>query len=102
MNNMNPMVQSGTFGINGNPLGGNSVTMRGNEIPEYLATGRPSKNIIQAHLKVLRFYRRVCRLLPFILRVHDLNNVVGPEQAMVNVANIIRKKAYLRDPGMVD
>lgn len=56
----------------------------------------------QAHFRVLRFYRRACRLLPFILRIHDLQTVVNPQQAMINVANIIRQKAYLREPEAVD
>lgn len=56
----------------------------------------------EASLKTLRFYRKACRLLPFILRIHNLTARVNETQAMLNVANIIRRHAHLRDPSATD
>ncbi|CAD8054291.1 unnamed protein product [Paramecium sonneborni] len=100
--NLNLFPEIGTHGSRGKQYGGNNITMRGTEIFEGLTTGRPSKNIIQAHFKALRFYRKVCRLIPFLLRIHDLEVTCNSQQAMLNVANIFRKRAYLRDPDAVD
>ncbi|KAM3147022.1 hypothetical protein pb186bvf_000738 [Paramecium bursaria] len=82
--------------------GGNYITIRGAECPEFLPSVKKSQNITQAHFKTLRFYRKICRMLPFILRIMDFNNVVSQNQAMLNVANIFRQKAYIRDPSLVD
>lgn len=32
--------------------------------------------MVDANMKVLRFYRKACRLIPFILRIHALNSKV--------------------------
>jgi hypothetical protein len=37
---------------------------------------RASRNMAEASMKTLRFYRKVCRLLPFLLRIHNLNSRV--------------------------
>lgn len=46
--------------------------MRGNEIPEGIPSGMLSKTLPEAHFKALRLYRKICRLMPFILRIHYL------------------------------
>ena len=46
--------------------------MRGNEIPEGLPSGMASNNIYEAHFKSLRLYRKICRMMPFVLRIHEL------------------------------
>lgn len=51
---------------------GNNVTIRGNEITEGLSSPPTSRNMAEASLRVLRFYRKACRLIPFILRIHNM------------------------------
>lgn len=77
--------------------------MRGNQITEYLPTAKkPSRNMVEASMKTLRFFRKVCRMMPFLLRIHNLSCRVDENQAKINVANLIRMKSHLRDPGAVD
>ena len=82
--------------------GGNNVTIRGNEICERLPSQTPSQNLAQASMKVLRFYRKFCRLVPFILRIHNLGSKVTPQQAMVNFGNYIRERSHFRDLAVID
>jgi hypothetical protein len=93
-------------GLGSHPIlgpGGNNITMRGNQIQEQFPTAkRFSRNMAEASLRTLRFYRKVCRLMPFVLRIHNLNHRVDETQGMLNVANIIRRHAHLRDPVATD
>ena len=44
-------------------LGANNITTRGEACPEFIQTPKPSKNMTEAHLKTLRFFRKVCRMV---------------------------------------
>ncbi|EAS01618.1 NADH dehydrogenase, putative (macronuclear) [Tetrahymena thermophila SB210] len=82
--------------------GGNNVTIRGNEIMERLPSQTPSQNMVQASMKTLRFYRKFCRLIPFILRIHNIGTKFTAQQAMINFGNYIRERNHYRDPGLID
>lgn len=87
----NVIPHGGTYGsIFGKA--GNNITVRGNQITEGLSSPSPSQNITQASLRMLRFYRKACRLIPFILRIHNMHGRVTPAGAMQNLANVIREK----------
>jgi hypothetical protein len=94
----------GPDGVHGTLYGsaGNNITVRGNEIPEGLNTQKPSRNMAESSIKVLRFYRKACRLMPFILRIHNMNKIVTVFGAMRNVADLIRENNHYRDPAHVD
>jgi hypothetical protein len=81
---------------------GNNITIRGNEIAEGLHSQKPSRNLVQANLKVQRFFRRCCRLIPFILRIHNLYSRVTSAQAKTNLANYVRNNSHLRTPSLID
>jgi len=98
--NKNP----GSFGEYGSQWGfaGNNITVRGSEIIDHLPTQKPSKNMAEASLKVLRFFRKTCRLIPFIVRIHQLQTRIKPVHAKLNIAKYIREKAHVREPWLVD
>ena len=81
---------------------GNNITVRGNEISEGISSPAVSRNMTEASLRMLRFYRKACRLIPFILRIHNMHGRVSPVGAMKNLGNYIREKDHLRDPYLVD
>jgi len=41
-------------------------------------------------------------MMPFILRIHNLESKATPFQAMQNVANLFRDKAHFREPNRID
>ncbi len=54
--------------------------------------------MMQASLRMMRFYRKACRLIPFLLRIHNMHGRVTPAGAMKNLGDVIRRKDHLRDP----
>ena len=50
----------------------NNITRRNREIAEELATRHPSTSAQSAALKVLRLYRSICRMVPYIVKVHEM------------------------------
>eukprot|EP01016_Furgasonia_blochmanni_P003548 TRINITY_DN1139_c0_g1_i5.p1 TRINITY_DN1139_c0_g1~~TRINITY_DN1139_c0_g1_i5.p1 ORF type:complete len:172 (+),score=42.61 TRINITY_DN1139_c0_g1_i5:209-724(+) len=83
-------------------LGYNSITVRGSDILDQLPSTKRSKNMAEVHLKTLRLFRKVCRLMPFILRVHQITQRVNPTQATLNVAEHFRAKSHVRDLAIAD
>eukprot|EP00330_Aristerostoma_sp_ATCC50986_P009853 CAMPEP_0114589142 /NCGR_PEP_ID=MMETSP0125-20121206/11670_1 /TAXON_ID=485358 ORGANISM="Aristerostoma sp., Strain ATCC 50986" /NCGR_SAMPLE_ID=MMETSP0125 /ASSEMBLY_ACC=CAM_ASM_000245 /LENGTH=156 /DNA_ID=CAMNT_0001785893 /DNA_START=90 /DNA_END=560 /DNA_ORIENTATION=+ len=91
------MLAYGKYGV-----GGNNITIRGGDIPEGLPTTKRSKNLVEASQKTLRLFRKSCRLMPFILRIHDLQPKVTSVQAQLNLAECFREHSHLRDPSIID
>ena len=44
-------------------LAGNNITTRGANIIDHIPSTQPSRNMIQAHFKALRLFRKICRLV---------------------------------------
>ncbi|KRX04388.1 hypothetical protein PPERSA_05649 [Pseudocohnilembus persalinus] len=97
--NYTPGTQGGQGSIY---RGGNVITTRGNEQLENLPSQKRSQNMAQASMKVLRWYRKACRLMPFILRIHNLNSKVSSVGAMKNLQDQIHLRAHYRDPSLID
>ena len=51
----------------------------------------------KAHSKTYLMYK-----IPAILRWHEISWRVEPIQAKLNVAEVFREKAHLRDPALID
>jgi len=81
---------------------GNNITNRGADILENLPSQKPSKTLSEAALKSLRLYRRCCRLIPAILRWHEITWRLEPVQAKLGLAQVFKEKAHLRDPALID
>ena len=83
-------------------LAGNNITNRGANIIDHIPSTHPSRNMVEAHFKSLRLFRKLCRLTPILLRIHNLYTKVNPVQAKINCARLFREKSHLRDPSIVD
>ena len=58
--------------------------------------------MVVAAKKSLRAYRRICRMLPYILRVQELSHKVSVSEAKKNLASHFKANAHLRDPKVTD
>jgi hypothetical protein len=58
---------------------------------------QPSTDLAMASRKTLLLYRKICRMMPFILRVHDIVHATTPESASAYVGQKIRANASLTD-----
>ena len=63
---------------------------------------KPSRNVGEARLKVLRMYTRCCRLVPFLIRIWGMQKKISIPQFKDNVASYIRQNAHLRRPEDID
>ena len=50
----------------------NNITRRNKEIAEDMPARQPSTSAQSAALKVLRLYRAICRMVPYIVKIHEM------------------------------
>ena len=50
----------------------NNITRRNTEIEEEIPSTQPSTSAESSNLKVLRLYRAICRMVPYIVKVHEM------------------------------
>ena len=82
--------------------GDNLLTTRPIALYQNLTAIQPSENSVEAGMKVRRLYKRICRLMPGILRWHYMNGVITPYEACTNAALNFRFNRHLRDPKAID
>jgi hypothetical protein len=61
-----------------------------------------SRNIVEAHMKSLRLFRKYCRYMPFIIGSGGFRRYTTPEKAKTQVASYWRAHNRNRDPASVD
>ena len=61
-----------------------------------------SRTLAEAHLKVLKFYRSACRRMPYLLKAHNISDMVQPIEARLNLGQFIRKNSYVRNAAVID
>jgi hypothetical protein len=93
---------SAYHGMDRNRFANNISTIRSDALLWNLPSVKPSRNLAEARLKVLRLYTRTCRLLPFIIRIWGFQKKVTVPQAKVNIANWIRQSSHLRRSEDID
>ncbi len=50
----------------------------------------PSRNIVEAHFKSLRCFRKWCRYMPFVIHKAGFRGVATPEEAKLQLAMLFR------------
>ena len=65
----------------------NNITIRGYLPTDEVRAPMPSRNIVEAHQKSLRLFRRWCRFTPFIVTWAGARRFASPEAAKLNMAN---------------
>ena len=80
----------------------NITTVRSDVLMRELPMVKPSRNMFEGRLKSLRLYTRICRLVPFIIRIYGYQKKVAPAAMKFNIANFFREKAHLRRPEDID
>jgi hypothetical protein len=82
----------------------NIVTTRGDIIYHEQPSVKQSRNMAEARINSLRLYKRICRLMPFILHVWKLyaHGKVNLHNSKMNIAEHFREKKHIRDPRAID
>jgi hypothetical protein len=63
---------------------------------------KPSKDFVEAHVKVLKFYREACRRIPFLLQSTQKVYDVHPTQARINLGSYLRSQSHIRSLTVMD
>ena len=61
-----------------------------------------SRNIVEAHLKSLKAYRRACRLIPWALAYHGMMHMTNHASSKEVLARFWRMNGRIRNPARVD
>lgn len=80
----------------------NLVTTRPPTFYDAMPGVPPSATTLEAAMKARRLFKRICRLMPYLLDVHSLRGTLTPFEACQNVALGFRHQQHLRDPGQID
>ena len=80
----------------------NIQTVGGRYGSDRIGSGIQSKNIVEAHFKSLRCFRRWCRFMPFIMFSNGVQKYTTPEQAKMQLAILWRQNGKMRDPDEID
>ena len=70
----------------------NNITMRGQLPSDFVPSPRRSKNIVEAHMRSLRAYRKWCRYMPYIVAYNGLFRMTNVEQAKLQLARTWRQQ----------
>ena len=62
----------------------------------------PSRNIVEAHFKSVRLFRKYCRYMPFLIGYTGGRKYTSPEMAKLQVARHWRTMNKVRDPHTLD
>ena len=80
----------------------NNATQYGYLPSDQIPAPTRSRNIVEAHMKSLRLFRKYCRYMPFIVNWHGLRRYTSPEKAKLQLAQYWRQNNRVRDPENVD
>ena len=58
--------------------GNNIITKRSTEVMTDYVSMIPSKSFTEAKMKERRMYKRFCRLMPNLLKTHNLSHMINP------------------------
>ena len=61
-----------------------------------------SRNLMEAHFKSLRAFRKWCRYMPMFVAMHKYEHFTTPEQAKLQLARVWRQNGKIREPGVID
>eukprot|EP00178_Gracilaria_changii_P026913 TRINITY_DN83272_c0_g1_i1.p2 TRINITY_DN83272_c0_g1~~TRINITY_DN83272_c0_g1_i1.p2 ORF type:complete len:105 (-),score=11.24 TRINITY_DN83272_c0_g1_i1:41-355(-) len=76
----------------------NIITTRGNNLYYNMQSLARSRNMADANIKSLRLFRKICRMMPWLINMHQFYGRINVEQAKSNVADHFRQKAHLNKP----
>ncbi len=80
----------------------NNITARGYLPSDQVPAPTRSRNIVEAHMKSLRLFRKYCRYMPFIVNWQGLQKYTSPAQAKMQLADYWRQHNRARDPENID
>ncbi len=80
----------------------NNITVAGYLPHDRVPAAAPSRNIVEAHFKSLRLFRKYCRYMPFLIGISGSRKFTSPEMAKLQVARHWRTMNKCRDPHQVD
>lgn len=80
----------------------NNITVPGILPADKVPSPTTSHNIVQAHMKSLRLYRKYCRMLPFIIMHAGFRRLANPEEAKLHLADYFRQHNKVRNPQQID
>ena len=81
--------------------GKNVLTAKTCEILVYNPTVR-STNLAEAHAKTLKCYRDFCRRTPYLVQSLQVNHMVHPTQAKINLGHYFRRSSHIRSIPTID
>lgn len=91
-----------THTLNSMRIQNNQTTVRSDNLLTAIPSVKPSRNATEAKIKMLRMYTRVCRLVPFLIRIYHYQKKITPYQFKENVASAFREKGHMRRPYDID
>jgi hypothetical protein len=59
----------------------NNITIRGYLPSDQVPAPNQSRNIVEAHFKSLRLFRKWCRYMPFIIHANGFRKYTTPDKA---------------------
>ena len=80
----------------------NIITGPGSLPSDKIPSPKRSRNVVEAHFKSLRCFRRWCRYMPFVVHKYGMRAQVTPEQAKLNLAILFRQQNKVRDVEVID
>ena len=80
----------------------NIITGPGMLPADKIPVSRGSRNMVEAHFKTLRCFRKWCRYMPFVIHKAGFRVHASPEEAKLQLALLFRQNKHIRDPVQVD
>jgi hypothetical protein len=68
----------------------NNTTMYGYLPSDQVPSPTRSRNVVEAHMKSLRLFRKYCRYMPFIVNWYGLRKYTSPEKSKLQLASYWR------------
>ena len=80
----------------------NTITGPGILPADQIPGATRSRNLMEAHFKSLRAFRKWCRYMPMFVAMHKYEHFTTPEQAKLQLARIWRQNGKIREPAVID